>query len=699
MFTSKLTNKYFLISLIVIFLALSSLYWITAKMLYTSVQEQIEYRDELIAQNIAKRIDFMVRKIISDVRTASAYITKETERDKQFYISEMERMVSYDPLYLFIDVFDQDGQEIMRVPAVTFDTPLDNDDIVERLAWSKTHFVTSLRNLPDGRETIAISYPALDEEENYYGGVTAYLNLNNLSEYLSELRIGEKGINAVIDKNGIIIGHSRLELLNSSLNEHILHEFLRKERYGLWTGHIFDQQMIVAYRPLPLGGMGLIVGEPVEQAFASSKEVLELLFKGFMIILITASALTLVGTSRVVKPILQLIRQAQEYKENKRDSFDLIETKDELYNLSLTMDLMAKELTEKERRLFYILESIPYGVITTDQHGIITTFNRAAEKLTLYQREEAIGAYIIDLPLKENKEEFISWKTIKDGKAFDEVETYIVDKLKNKHEVIMHSSLFHGEDEQLVGAILILRDVSEMKKLEQYLEQRERLASLGQLTAGIAHEIKNPLSIIQAAAEAMELELTDSQLETKVIQEFINDILDSADRMNHLLIDFLKLSKGDSDSFKESVDLILTINELLYLLRKTMSDQDIEVICQYEVEQAYINATKSKISQVFLNIFLNSIKAMEYGGVLTVQLRAKEDNWAIIISDTGKGIPASQIKWVFNPFFSTKREGTGLGLSIAHEIILNHQGKIEASSIEGEGTAMSILLPKLTRRD
>src|SRR5690606_9412867 len=234
-------------------------------------------------------------------------------------------------------------------------------------------------------------------------------------------------------------------------------------------------------------------------------------------VMLLALFLTLLGTSRVVKPVLNLIRQVKEYQRGQRRRFEPVDTRDELQDLSTVLRRMADELTEKERRLFYILESIPYAVITTDPQGKITTFNRGAERLTLFRREEAIGKSIFDLPLKRHKEEFVSWKTLKEGRAFEEVESYIFDKEGKKRDVRIYSSLFRGEADESIGALVVIRDVGEIKRLEKYLKQSERLAALGQLTSGIAHEIKNPLSIIQAAVESIRLELNQSPMDKREI--------------------------------------------------------------------------------------------------------------------------------------------------------------------------------------
>jgi PAS domain S-box-containing protein len=699
LFRSKLTKRYLLITLVVVLFVLSSIYALTVQVMNNSVQEQIKYRDEVIARTLSKRIESMMKKIVNDMRIVSQYLTVDSDKNRLFYLSEMERIVSYDPLYLFIRAFDRNGKPLVNVPEMDYAHRVDISSIHKRLAWSKTFYISNIVTLPNGGKSLMIAYPSVDRAGTYQGGVVAFLNLNVLSDFLRELKIGKQGMNAVIDRAGFVIGHSNAKKIGFSLTHHRIGTYLYKEKYGMWQGSLFNEKMLVAYRPILLGNMGLIVGEPVEQAMESSRNVTVLLFQGFLIVLLIAVGLSLYGASRVVKPIMQLIKQAKEYRENKRRSFDPIYTKDELQTLAQTMDQMARELTHKERRLFYILESIPYAVITTDKDGKITTFNRSAEALTLFRREEVLGKYIIDIPLKENEKEFFSWKTLREGKEFDEVESYILDKNKKKYDVMLYSSLFRGEDYQIVGAILIIRDVSELKKMEAYMKQNERLASLGQMTAGIAHEIKNPLSIIQAAAEAIQMELKEEANELPLVSEWTSDILESSDRMNDLLTDFLKLAKGENDGINEPVNLLHVMDELIYLLRKKIYDQGITVSRQYGVCQALVYGNKSRLAQVFLNIFLNSLQEMESGGILSLKISDRTSEWVIEIEDTGTGIEAAKLPWIFNPFYSTKREGTGLGLSVAHEIILQHGGTIHAESAEGQGTTMIVYVPKGEREE
>ena len=693
-FRSKMTRRYLLITLVALVLALSTIYTITTCLLSSSIRNQIESRDELFTNTLGDHIGFVMQSIVDDMRVESNFLLTSSSQDRSFYNSEMDRVVENNPLYLNVAAFDKQGHQVRSVPISSFSDPAAFAVIQKQLAWSKTSYISEMITCPNGMQTIAVAYPAIDGNGEYQGGVIAYLNLNELSEDLKKSKIGSRGFNALLDRQGTIVANSDARLIGRSLKQHVLGDELYKERYGIWQGQLFNQTMIAGYMPLSIGGFSFIAGEPLDQALAPSQHVTALLFDGFMFVLTLSIGLTILGTSRFVRPIDRLIQQVREYKDNKRQKFDRIQTNDELGELSFVMRQMAQELTDKERRLFYILESIPYGVITTDKDGRITTANKGAEKLTLFNREEAVGQYIFDLTLKESKEDLLAWHTLQEGREYHEIETYIIDKQGEKHDVKLYSSLFYDEEDRLLGAILVLRDVSDLKKLEAYLKQSERLDSLGQLTAGVAHEIKNPLSIIQAATEAIQLELQDPQPNARLIEQWTHDIMETTDRMNEMLTHFLMLSKSGEDVAWENVNLVQILDELLHLLRKRIVDLGISVERHFDQPEAWVYGNKNRLTQVFLNILVNNLQAMDNGGRLDVSLIEREHSWEVQIEDTGKGIPESKLKWIFNPFFSTKREGTGLGLSIAYEIIMQHEGKIMAESTEGVGTTLFVQLSK-----
>ncbi|MED1469236.1 ATP-binding protein [Bacillus salipaludis] len=693
LFNSKITKRYVITVLVVIVFILTLIYLVTVNVMNTSVRSQMEYRDELLAKSLGNQIESLFQNIIDNTRQISPIVDSG---NRSAYQREIESIISRDSLYLFFEVYNRNNQ-LLRIPDVQLSDPDQVNEILKRLSWTKTSYISNLIELPDGRKTIAIAYPTLNEQGDFTGAIITYLNLNVLSDQLQKFSIGSKGMNAIVDRNGTIIAHTSNQFIGSSIKNNKVGRNLAKERYGIWNGQIFNEEMVVSYRPLILGNIGLIVGEPIKQALTPASSVTKLLIQGFVSVFVIALVLAVFSASRVVHPIMSLIRQVQEYREGRRERFKPLQTKDEIEDLSLVLSEMATELREKERSMFYILESIPYGVITTDQGGKIKTFNKGAEELMLINRSEVLGRNILKLPIKHDVQESVLLKTLREGKAFEEVETQIQDKQNQVHDVRIYASLFKGEQDDHIGSLLVIRDVSDLKKLEEYLRQSDRLASLGQLTAGIAHEIKNPLSIIQVAAETIVLQLDDCLEEREIIEELTDDILKSTERMNKLLSDFLKLTKG-KDKEKEDVavliDIISIVDELLNLLRKKFNDQNVLVTVDYQANPSLVLGDKHRLTQMLLNVLLNSLHAMKNGGTILITIKDDLDFWQLSVSDTGEGIPEETLKWIFNPFYSTKPEGTGLGLSIVREIVIQHGGKIWAESVIHLGTTIHFQLPK-----
>lgn len=691
LFRSKLLKRNLLISLCLTSLALLFVFIITNFVMYHSIREEIENRNQLMAKTLGKNTDETLLNIINDMKIVAEY-TRRLDEDPEQILMEMEQIIFSNPLYYYAKVFDENKETITNLPNVHFPETDEDYNIIERMSWSQTFFISNMFSLENGRETIAISYPIFDKEGTYRGGVIGYINLRMLSNYLSQVKIGDDGINALIDRNGNVIGSNKLDYIGINLANHELGENLYKDKKGIWDGEIFEELMLFAYQPTQRGNFGVLVGEPITQAIAPMKQLQKLLILIFSIGLLLTSIFTIIATLNIVRPITNLTKQAREYKDSKRNKFDTLQTGDELEELSVTMDEMASELKKKEKDLSHILESIPYGVITTDKEGKIVTFNRGAEKLTLYNRHEVIGKKIIELPFKREKEEFINLKTLLNGNKFDDVESYILDKNGKHYDVKIYSALFYDDENNVIGSIMIIRDVSKVKKMEEDLKRAEYMASLGRLTAGVAHEIKNPLSIIQAAAEAIKIELGNKKT---FISELTDDILETSERMNELLSEFLKLSKGNIDNTKEIVDITELLDDLLALVNKQFEKFGITVHKQYLATSTKLEANKNQLNQLFLNILLNSIEALTDGGEIRIQLRNEVNQLQIDFIDTGNGIEEEDLNLIFEPFYTTKKTGTGLGLSIAYEIVNQHNGTIEVQSSLGKGTKVTVCLLQL----
>ncbi len=239
---------------------------------------------------------------------------------------------------------------------------------------------------------------------------------------------------------------------------------------------------------------------------------------------------------------------------------------------------------------------------------------------------------------------------------------------------------------------LILTDISEIHRLQQEILRMDKLASVGELTSGIAHEIRNPLAGIKTTAQALQEELPGNDHRSAYVSRIIVEI----DRLNKLLLNFFDFAKPKDIQLK-NCDLKKIIEDAVFMVQDTARQGHIRVMEFYPTEEIRIKADPDMIRQVLMNIFINALQAMPSGGQMEVHLENDGANVEISVSDTGKGMPEDIRSRIFDPFFTTKAKGIGLGLSISYRLIKMHSGTI--TFVSGpKGTTFRITVPKELRK-
>lgn len=354
-----------------------------------------------------------------------------------------------------------------------------------------------------------------------------------------------------------------------------------------------------------------------------------------------------------------------------------------------------------------IIHHMSSSLLVVGIDGSVQFSNKAAQQLLEYQHEELNSLNIVDLFAdREIGEQFLQFITRSDknlhNKEFD---------FHTKSNKVIHIGLtttrFHDEYNNYDGVILLFKDLNEVKQLRKQIERMDRLALLGELSAGIAHEIRNPLAGIKAAAQILEESLKDNQQYQVLLERIIKEI----DKSNKLLKEFFKFAKPSKPKF-EFVDMASVIDGLFLLINPRIRKQNILAHLRIDenLPRAYVDETQ--IEQVLLNILLNALDAMPQGGDLSISIKSIELNpmdflyafeldelaekapfIEISISDSGVGINQENLDKIFDPFFTTKASGLGLGLSICSRLLEENHGKIDVKSEEGKGTTFTILLP------
>ncbi|HWO77577.1 MAG TPA: PAS domain S-box protein [Bacillus sp. (in: firmicutes)] len=232
---------------------------------------------------------------------------------------------------------------------------------------------------------------------------------------------------------------------------------------------------------------------------------------------------------------------------------------------------------------------------------------------------------------------------------------------------------------------VIIRDITERKKIEEKLQQAEKLSVVGQLAAGIAHEIRNPLTAIKGFTQLVKEHYTD---------QYLSVVLSELERIETIITDLLVLAKPQVE-FIQKVDIREIIESSIKLFHSHAILSDCEFITNINFSQQYVEGEADQLKQVFINLIKNSTEAMPNGGKIIINANVKDDFVQIQFKDQGVGIPEDRLPKLGEPFYSTKEKGTGLGLMICNRIIKNHNGSLQIESKVNEGTTVTIQLPKV----
>ncbi len=342
---------------------------------------------------------------------------------------------------------------------------------------------------------------------------------------------------------------------------------------------------------------------------------------------------------------------------------------------------LKREVEELYRYLLSILDSLPDKVYELNRDGIINYVSRQIRSGTYDPK----GRHFTEYVLPEHRDYAVSkWEDAKRG-IFRPYELEFVNKEGRRRYLLMTPGPVKGTDR----FVLVERDITELKELEKKVYESQKLAAIGQLSAGIAHEVRNPLSSIKMSLQILEKRMQPEGNDLKRFKIAQREV----EHLEKLVSDVLIYAKPTEPS-KSPSDMRSVIEGSLDMVEKSIRDKEIRVVKHYPEELPPISIDASMMNQALINIFQNACDAMEPGGILTITLQSTAESLTMEIEDTGCGIDPEDLTHLFNPFFTRKSYGTGLGLTQVKKIVDQHAGEIEVFSRKGEGTRFVIVLPR-----
>ncbi len=346
--------------------------------------------------------------------------------------------------------------------------------------------------------------------------------------------------------------------------------------------------------------------------------------------------------------------------------------KHELLHLNKNLSQTALQLKSKAELANLLIENMPVGLIALNaQNESVFANSMLTSKLKLTQNS------VVDLlKLKEN--------------SYSEDLTYYNTDISDKRIYQIESTSYFDSDYQQNISLHLVKDATEERSLQDQLKHKEKMAAVGQLAAGIAHEIRNPLAGISGS-----IELLSQDTKNPDDQKLMRIILREIDRLNNLITDFLDYSKPEKRP-DQKIDLALILDEVIQNI-KLSSTTPTDLVYQVQIQNSMILGYSDKLKQAFLNIIVNAVQAMKEKNekILSVKTEVIEQRICVLISDTGSGMTSESQKRIFEPFYTTKSKGTGLGLAITHKIFESHGAEIKIQSELNVGTQFKIFFNKM----
>jgi signal transduction histidine kinase len=343
------------------------------------------------------------------------------------------------------------------------------------------------------------------------------------------------------------------------------------------------------------------------------------------------------------------------------------------------------ELAERTRaQTQSILDSLESGIVTVDALGALTRANRAAHILL-----PVSGASDDALPSAVERYLHTGVQGFQQTSA-------------GKRTIGLHGAPLRGPQGEAVGTVLVLDDVTELRSLEEQVQRAQRLAALGRLAGGLAHEIRNPLGIVRAAAQMLGREL---QIDAR-FSEYTGVIQTEIDRVDRLIDQLLSYARPQPMS-RRPVQIATLIERAVSLTRAYGAQQGVQLDTDIAPDLPVVDGDAELLHQALVNLLINGIQATPQGGEVYVRammdVRGDTTDLVLEVRDTGRGIAEADLSRIFDPFFSTRDDGVGLGLSIVQQIVHEHSGVVTVTSETGVGTVFTVRLPTPTsasaRRD
>jgi len=408
------------------------------------------------------------------------------------------------------------------------------------------------------------------------------------------------------------------------------------------------------------------------------------------------------AAQRVTRPLEKLVSASIEAAQGNLNQNISINTRDEVEILASNFSFMIKEILGQKEQLEdhlmkikrlqqyseKILSTMNDGLLAIDMDGIITAVNPAARTIMDINPDKIVQDCLFSEFFHEDIQFSAYIQQALEKPSGQKQREFHLQRGDDTKILLAGSSILESDEKNSRQLIFNLNDITALKKLEAEIRQTQRLADLGTMAAGMAHEIRNPLSAIKTYVALLPAKIENPGF----LDKFQKTVPREINRLNNLVEELLELSRPPKYIFKLT-DIRALLLQFIDLMEADLNAENIECHSDISKDLPLVMADANQLEKVFINLVRNGAQAMPDGGVTAIHAYRKKEDIIIDFIDTGYGFSPEMAENIFNPFFTTKAKGTGLGLAITHKVISEHGGLIKAKSEKGKGACFSITLP------
>lgn len=680
--------------------------------------EEKNAKNLLISELMSKKIDVYIHAAMADVETSAKYIS-ENEKTEEIINYEINRVFDNYKYFDLVFFMNLDGKLVFSKPynedAVKNNIYTDRDYFNHIVKYKKPYvsklYMSRILNEPH----FVIAVPVFENNE-LYGLMAAGSPLKEMKRIIMDTEVAFNGGIWVTDMFGALIVNPYEELSDKKIatfkNNSVIINNEKTDIYSLLErkaeGNIIlnrdGKNYYVAMTFVDDANLAVLVEQEEEVIIKEALEIFNDLKLITIIIVVVGIFLGLVLSIGITSPIEKLVLLVRMWSSGENKFIGISEQKrSEIGELSEAFKEMADNLDKKveelknsvfrenqiQQYLNNILMSAGSGIIVVDEDRKIVIFNRAAEILSGYSRDTIAGYEYSYFSNKVNLDLDGMIRELNESKG-DTIEKEIIVLNREKHAIpcrVIGSSI-RGSHEDQRGYVFLINNLEVIKNMEEELLREDRLSIMGEFSSSIIHDIGNPLAGLSNLLELYQSDLIDEK-EKKEILELIEDEIKE---LNNIVLNFLSFTKSN-ETENVQVNICQIVNEAVNILRAEMINRDIKISMNFEKEEMYAKVDRRNFKQALINIIKNSIQAIEGSGMIAINIYWLNSDTIIKIKDTGIGMKEDEMKNIFEPFYTTKKDGTGLGLSTAYKTIRDNDGKLEVKSQYRKGAEFTITIP------